>query len=179
MNYYFLAYIFLCIFIWITAVVRLSQLPRPVSSIIVAVLFLLIFIFYGTRWFYGSSITNNPNGSWPPVINMCPDYLVYYKWNGTDTCIDLSGVNRSNGKLLPWTQDDSFQNPPTNPDKYFQFVYKPGMTTTQIDTLCKQANDNGLSWEGITNGDNCTYYTSGSTGNRANGANCGASAPTS
>ena len=174
MSYTFLAYIFLSIVIWLTVVIRLSQMPRPVSAIFVAVMFFLIFIFYSGRCFYGSTVKNNPNGTWPPIINMCPDYLVYYKWNGTDTCIDLSGVNRSNGTLIPWTHDDSFQNPPTNPAKYFPYIYKPGMSDNQIANLCTQANQNGVSWEGIADGNGgCTYYNSRLVkGENDGGGNC-------
>ena len=163
MDYYFMIYIFLCIILWITAVVRLSQMPRPVSSIIVAVFFILIFIFYGIRWFYGPTIDNDPNGTWPPIINMCPDYLVYFKNGSADTCVDLIGVNRSNDTLVSWTTDNGFSNPPKDQKKYFNYIYKPGMSADIINNvLCPAAKAAGLTWEGITNGETCTYLPPGS-----------------
>ena len=177
MSYSFIAFIFVCLVIWITAVVKLSKMPRAVSSIIVAVLFLLIFIFYGQRWFYGPAINNDPNGTWPPIINMCPDYLLYFKRNGVDTCIDMSGINRSGGSRKSWTQDDNFQNPSTDNAKYFPYVYKPGMTDGAIKNLCTQAMAVGLTWEGITNGESCTYYNSGALATASDSKNCGAGTP--
>jgi len=88
---------------------------------------------------------------------MCPDYLVYFKHNG-DTCIDISGVNRSGRTLKAWTSEDTPQNPPADPAKYFRFVYKSGADVKQ---LCQAAINAGLTWEGITNGESCTYSYSG------------------
>ena len=74
-----------------------------------------------------------------------------------DTCIDLIGVNRSNGALFPWSQDDSTSNPPSNSNKYFPFIYKAGMSQNQLKVLCNAAQQLGLTWEGITNGESCSY----------------------
>ena len=177
MSYSFIAFIFVSLVIWITTVVNLSKMPRALSSIIVAVLFLLIFIFYGQRWFYGSTINNDLNGTWPPIINMCPDYLLYFKRGGADTCIDMSGINRSGGPLKAWSQDDNFQNPPADDTKYFPYVYKSGMTEDAIKNLCRQAMSAGLTWEGITNGESCTYYNSGALATASGNKNCGTSNP--
>ena len=171
MKYSFIAFIFICIIVWLTAVVKLSQMPRPVTSIIVAVMFLLTFILFGRRWFYGPSVANNPNGMWPPIINMCPDYLVYYKRNGRDTCIDLVGV--STGSMLkPWTRDDSFQNPPADDAKYFNYTYKTGMN---IATLVGPTDNAGLTWEGIT--PTRVQYAVDNTTMGTDLGNCGASPP--
>jgi len=47
------------------------------------VLFIIIFIYYGIRWF-GSNIFNAADSvkvAWPPIVNMCPDFMVMW----TDT----------------------------------------------------------------------------------------------
>jgi hypothetical protein len=155
-SYSFIAYIFLCIVIGLGTTVMLMQSGRPIAGIICLVLFVFIFIFYGRRWF-GKSSVGGYSGSWPPMINMCPDYLLYYKRNGKDTCVDLVGVNRSKGMLMPWTQGESPENPPANDAKYFNYVYKAGMTSDQIKVICDAALQSGLTWEGITNGESCTY----------------------
>ena len=174
MNYSFIAFIFVCLIVWLTAVVKLSQMPRPVTSIFVAVMFLLIFLFYGRRWFYGPSLANNPNGSWPPVINMCPDYLVHYVRGGRDTCVDLVGVSKS-GTLKAWTQDDSFQNPPADDAKYFPYTYKPTMTLDNIRNLQGPTLSAGLTWEGIT--PNIVQYDSRIVKIGENTGSCGATVP--
>lgn len=177
MDYYFLAYILLAIFLEFSAVSALASQGRSISAFVVAVMFLLIFVFYGQRWFTalatakqgqcgstklsGGSLKLSYNGPWPPMVNMCPDYLVYYKRNGSaDTCIDISGVNRSGGSLKAWSIEDTTENPPADDMKYFNATYKPNMTDDQKLELCRQTMAAGLTWEGITNGEKCTFvYT--------------------
>lgn len=157
MQYSFIAYVFLCIVVGFTVFQRLSGSGRMWAAILSLILFVLIFVFYGMRWFRGTDTTGLKTGSWPPIINMCPDYLVYFKQGNLDTCIDLLGVNRSGGILKPWTQEDSPTNPPADTAKYFNYVYKPGMSDAELKTLCNAAQQVGLTWEGITNGESCTF----------------------
>jgi hypothetical protein len=159
MDYYFIAYVFLCIVVGLFGFTTLNNSGRMWSAILVLILFILIFIFYGLRWFTGTTSVFSYKGSWPPIINMCPDYLVYYKNGATDTCIDLVGVNNSAGRLQAWSKEE-LNNPPQAADKYFNYVYKPGMKPDELTTLCKQAQEAGLTWEGITNGESCTFKVS-------------------
>jgi hypothetical protein len=88
---------------------------KQISGMIVLVLLILVFIFFGKRWFqYGqlkgssawvtanalaqSGQTSTPSGQcsdgssaisgvsvWPPVVNHCPDFMTLDKLN---TCVD-------------------------------------------------------------------------------------------
>lgn len=156
MRYSMIAYILLCIVFGLTLFQRLNASGRTWAGLVSLALVILIFVFYGMRWF-GENPTSVYKGVWPPIINMCPDYLVYYKNGMKDTCVDMLGVNRSGGVLRAWTQEDSPSNPPTDEAKYFNYVYKAGMTPTQLKQLCKATMDAGLTWEGITNGESCTF----------------------
>jgi hypothetical protein len=155
MDFGFIAYIFICVVIGLYAFSTLSGSNRMWAAILSLVLFILIFVFYGQRWFRGEKSAFKYGGAWPPIINMCPDYLVYFKNGSTDTCVDLTGVAREGG-LKPWTQED-INNPPASTDKYFNYVYKPGMTGDKLKELCDATMRMGLTWEGITNGESCTY----------------------
>jgi hypothetical protein len=157
MNYYFIAYILLSIIICLSVCANLFQTQRTIAGLIFFVLSIFIFIFFGVRWFSTGNVAGAYTGSWPPIINTCPDYLVYFKKGSVDTCIDLLGVNRSGGALVPWSGDDSSTNPPAATNKYFPFVYKTGMTSDQLRVLCDSAQQKGLTWEGITNGESCTF----------------------
>jgi hypothetical protein len=156
MDFSFIAYIFICIVIGLGAFTQLNNSGRTWSAILCLILFILIFVFYGMRWFQGTTSKFTYSGSWPPIINMCPDYLVYYKNGRQDTCIDLTGVNRSSGALQTWTKEE-INNPPLNPNKYFPHVYKPALTGDKLKELCDKAMEYGLTWEGITNGESCTF----------------------
>jgi hypothetical protein len=85
---------------------------------------------------------------------------VYYKSGNNEACIDMIGVSKSNGLQL-WTDADSENNPAfASSDKYFKSVYKPGMNPTQLQELCTKAMEKGYTWEGITNGESCTFRRS-------------------
>jgi hypothetical protein len=159
MKYSFIAYVFLSIIIILGGVYTLHSRQRPYSAVMCLIFFTSVMVFFGQRWFKDGISKGNYTGTWPPLINMCPDYLVYYKRNGAqDTCIDISGVNRSGGSLKAWTTEETPKNPPSDPSKYFNFVYKSG---ADVQALCQAAMNAGLTWEGITNGDSCTYSYSG------------------
>jgi hypothetical protein len=162
MDFSFIAYIFVCIALCLGVFTQLFNSGRLWTGIICLVLFLLIFVFYGIRWFRGDKSVFSYSGSWPPIINMCPDYLVYFKRplgnNRTeDTCVDLSGVAKGGSSLKQWTQDDNPQNPPGDDDKYFKYVFKTGADDARMKLLCQKTMEAGLTWEGITNGESCTF----------------------
>ncbi len=155
MRYSMIAYILLCIVVGLTLFQRLNASGRTWAAILSTILVILIFVFFGLRWF-GRNPTDVYKGVWPPIINMCPDYLVYYKNGMQDTCIDMLGVTRG-GSLRPWSKEDTPANPPADSNKYFPHVYKPNLSGEQLKELCKATMDAGLTWEGITNGESCTF----------------------
>jgi hypothetical protein len=157
MDYSFIAYIFLCIVIGLGTFTQLTKANRTWAAILSLILFILIFVFYGMRWFRGTSTVFSYTGTWPPVINACPDYLVSIK-NAPmgEACVDMIGVNKSGGALKVFTQED-VANPPQDRSKYFQGVYKPGLDAKSMKYLCDLTQRLGLTWEGIYNGDSCVY----------------------
>lgn len=169
MDYGFIAYIFVAIAIILGVFSQLNNSGRTWSAIVSLVLLILIFVFYGQRWFEGTSGKfSSPRGAWPPIINMCPDYLVYFKHSsGVDTCVDMLGVS-SNSSLSQWNDTDTSTPPDLQSSnsyisgsnaKYFKHIYKPGLNAAELKVLCDKAMEAGLKWEGITNGDACTYST--------------------
>jgi len=155
-SYSMIAYIFLAIVIGLTVPMKIMQSGRQTAALICLVFFILIFVFYGMRWF-GSGTLSNYTGSWPPIINTCPDYLLYFKRGAQPTCVDMIGVNRSGGLLKSWAKGDNPQNPPNDDAKFFPYIYSSGMNPADIKKLCVLAQQAGLTWEGITNGESCTY----------------------
>ena len=106
---------------------------------------LYVCIIYGTRWFGPTK----PVTSWPPIINTCPDFLSYYKrttsdGNMHDTCIDTFGIGSYIKKFNAASQsDEMFFNIPSG--------------AKDLNTLCNRAIAKKLTWEGITNGESCTF----------------------
>jgi hypothetical protein len=117
----------------------------------------IVFTVYGLRWFAseGSLFSQTPV-QWPPTINTCPDYLVYYGRKMADgsiqnTCIDMIGVSK-NGSLKVFPKNGT---PPTTDDYYFSLVTKSSDTAAKNAELCQRTIAAGLTWEGISNGESC------------------------
>jgi hypothetical protein len=152
---------------------------RMVGGIVYLIGSILVFVFYGLRWFGTQGTPLNPSPvQWPPYINTCPDYLTYYKRtqsNGTvsDTCIDRIGVSRNNS--LDVFPADGNVNPDN--DKYFFPLATQSQDPDGKRTeLCKRVIQYGLTWEGVSDGETC--YSASGTGQAvvpSGGASGGAS----
>jgi len=121
---------------------------KPIAAMLTLVLLILVFIFFELRWFenlklkgtskYVSQATNGNsgscspttqnvdsavNGNWPPIINICPDYMVTQ--NGK--CVDPAQLygNKGGGNGSPNTQ------------------------ITIGDTDCSHYNLDYMRWEGV------------------------------
>jgi len=149
-NFWKIIYIIVAIVVSLGTFVMINNSGRPWTGMTVLGLFILLSITFYIRWFGKNSRIAPYAKQWPPIINTCPDYLVYFNYNGKDTCIDMLGVNQTGGMLRPWTADDNPANPPADTSKYFPAVYKPGMSADAIKALKATASAyQGLTWEGI------------------------------
>ena len=163
--YYMLMYIFACLAIGAGGSMFLMQTQRTISAATFFIGSLLIFVFFGLRWFnYGSDPTAAK--VWPPVINTCPDYLVYFERRITgsggqvsteNTCVDPLGVSTKPGALLKW--------PGAQPDNdraeyYFSLVFTETNELKLAAAKCDRSLLKGVSWEGVTDGDTCYKYKS-------------------
>lgn len=136
---------------------KIFKLDQSLGAFLFFVGSLAVFIVYGLRWFAskGSLFSETPV-QWPPTINTCPDYLVYYGRkmpDGTvqDTCIDMIGVSK-NGSLKVFPKSGT---PPTTDDYYFSLVTKSTDASAKNMELCQRTIAAGLTWEGISNGESC------------------------
>lgn len=93
----------------ITTLVQLNNSGRAWSATTAVVLFSLIFIAFGYRWFKSNVANVLYDGPWPPMINTCPDYLVAVNRGNQMACVDLIGINRSEGSLQPLSKEDDPQ----------------------------------------------------------------------
>ena len=167
MDLKLIIYIVLTIVIGFGGVMTFFRQDRFLTSIVFLAGSILVFVFFGLRWFQ-SGPEPGTSGVWPPVINTCPDFLTYYKrTKGTginitkqDTCIDTVGVSRDQTKLAKWPADGSI---PAD-DKYYFDLTIPGSGSDEEKrtTMCQRTIDYGLTWEGVTDGQVC--YNTASAG---------------
>jgi hypothetical protein len=156
MNIYLILYGLVALAALAAGYMKLNEMKMSLGSGLFVLGGALLLIAYGLRWFGAeNSILAQRTVEWPPVINTCPDYLTHYTRtkNGKkeEACVDTVGVSR-NGILARFPSS----GPAPDEEKYFF-----SLTTTSKDEsarrkeLCDRAILNGLTWEGITNGESC------------------------
>ncbi len=98
MDFWLIAYIVITIVIGSGLVSWMYKRGQNIGAILLLVLMILVFTFYGLRWFPGGNLngTTPPAGSvvWPPIVNMCPDFMA--SWTDPVTkrvyCYDASNT---------------------------------------------------------------------------------------
>lgn len=118
-----------------------------------------VLVYYGVRWF-GISKTS-PLKNWPPVINMCPDYLTYVK--RISGCVDMSGVTSKSSGLIKTLPSELGSVQRTNSQKVFEFTSDDIKDATKTETLtkiCERCQTAGVTWEGVWDGDVCVGISS-------------------
>jgi len=86
----------ICVIVSGGSVNFLYKRGQTMGAIGALVLLILIFIFFGLRWFPGGNLNGSQAQaqSWPPIVNMCPDFMVSWK-NPSDNkiyCYDANNV---------------------------------------------------------------------------------------
>lgn len=127
------------------------------TAVIYAVGALLVFVFYGYRWF------GNQSGSlskWPPTINSCPDYLTYVASlsDGNPGCVDLLGVSTKDGQFLKITASEISSLASSTSTKVFPYTSTDILNANNdatVQAICNKCNALGITWEGVFDGDTC------------------------
>lgn len=153
LSFVFILYIVISGIAGLAIIQGLYKNNKSLAAMLCLILLLLVFIFYGLRWFQNfqlkgtsnaavvaastansgncavgpSSVSSGVNVNWPPIVNTCPDFMV--SQNGK--CIDPKQLygNRSGGN---------------------------GALNTQIsigNTKCSDYTIDYLRWEGVVESD--------------------------
>jgi len=163
MTLFFILYCLACIIIISGTFYFNSRSGKKVTAFVMPILFLVIAVFFGMRWFTAtgaSAIPTNLSTVWPPPnsINVCPDFLSFRSdvTGGTTTyyCVDPLGVTTSAPGLQQWSSSGTAAT-------QFQLgkvttATTTGTTTTpattswlDVGTLCRNCYTMGLNWEGV------------------------------
>ncbi len=160
-------YVLFCIGIGFGGIMYLFRSGRSISAGVFAIGAILVFIFFGLRWFVYAQPKWAPKG-WPPQINSCPDFLTYMLLNGKPVCVDTLGVSTNptgaggRAGVKRWVYGS---NPPADvtTDFYFDLATSPNSKTPEQvrQEYCQRCLDLGLTWEGICDGESCYKYNPG------------------
>jgi hypothetical protein len=174
-NIYLGIFIVVALAVIIGGTFKIFNLNQGLGAFLFFIGSLTVFIVYGLRWFSSeNSIFSQTPVQWPPTINTCPDYLVYYGRKMPDgtvqnTCIDMIGVSKNGSlKVFPKSGDA-----PAADDYYFSLVTKSTDANAKNMELCQRTIDAGLTWEGISNGESCISPNGDVTPSGGNGGGNG------
>jgi hypothetical protein len=161
MDFTFILYILLSIVIGIYGTLRVFQSERTLSAFLYLVGIILILVYFGIRWFQGSTFAlgDNTPKQWPPVINSCPDFLTRFDVPGSTprrtVCVDLIGVAGAGGIQKLTEPSQVF-----NENFVFRGQYRGSATTqAQLSALCRECRTKRVTWEGIFDGVSCSVPT--------------------
>lgn len=114
---------------------------------------LIVLVYFGLRWF-GSRIVKPT--SWPPIINMCPDYLTYV--SRLRGCVDMLGVSKASSGMTKTLPSEVASLSKSNTQKVFEFTsedVRAAKSVNDLKTICERCQTAGLTWEGVWDGDVC------------------------
>jgi len=154
-NWLIVLYSVLCI---IAVIVGSTQLypSGSATATIFGIGSIIIFVYFGYRWFSRPAVSR----TWPPSINMCPDYLTLVPSvkDSTDKtvggCIDMLGVSK-NGGLATSKPVSGLTTATATVFPYTAAALTPKTTAAQIQEICDKCKTMGITWEGIYDGDTC------------------------
>ena len=158
MDFSLIVYILLSVVVGGYAVSTLYQRNQTIGGMISIVLLILIFIFFGLRWFQGGSLKGTKKDgkvAWPPIVNACPDFMVSWKDSNGVYCYDAGDVYGmkkapSGGSIiasLPITNQGS-----TESALRLKSTGTPAGTTLKTDINNVIGTYPTIRWEGVWDG---------------------------
>lgn len=173
MNFYLVIFIIVAILICAGGTYTFFSGGQTIGAGVFLVGAIVVFVYYGIRYFSTASPLNPSPVQWPPTINSCPDYLSFFqrtKSDGTktNTCVDRVGVSKNNA-LTVFPADGNVNQ---DNDAYF-FTLTAG---ADRNALCQQTIQYGLTWEGVTDGESCFSSSGGAVVPSGTGTGTGTNA---
>ena len=155
MNYIFLFYCFLSVVLITGDAFFLYSSGQPTTGVIYFLGSIVAVIFFGFRWFKLTETTATV--AWPPAINYCPDLLSLATVQGTQVCIDTVGVAQQGGIQ---TSDGTQTG-----DQYVFNLFLDQTGSNRATSLCNQAKEKQVTWEGVWDGSVCANVDPPKPGN--------------
>jgi hypothetical protein len=96
MDFWVILYSLICIVVGGGFVSMLFNRGQQMGAMTLLVLLILVFLFYGLRWFPGGNLNGTKTGAvvWPPIVNVCPDFMVSWtdKLTNKVYCYDAANI---------------------------------------------------------------------------------------
>ncbi len=142
------------------AVSTLYKRGQTIGAMISLVLLILIFVFYGLRWFSGGNLkgtTSSGKIAWPPIVNTCPDFMVSWKDSTTNSIYCYDAGNVYGLKTATGVTGVSTGLTINGISGQSAFLIKgPAASSTtlrsNLDTILRDNTANQMRWEGVWDG---------------------------
>ncbi len=153
MDFLLIAYVLVVIALTVGLFFLNFSSGKPILAAISSLGVLGAAILFGLRWFPGGTFSigtpvAKQGDKWPPVLNVCPDYLSYVKVNNTAYCYDPIGVSRRNGTTSGMNKSDGSS---TDVGSLFN-LHADKSGEPRISALVEECKKKGVLWEGVYNG---------------------------
>lgn len=158
MELSFIFYIFAAFIIIPGTYFLLSNQRKFIAAIIACIGLLVLFVLFGIQLYtvQGEYATTPASTmTWPPSINMCPDFLSLYKVNGSYQCVDTAGVSKKPDvlqKFVPVNAAGVTQTP--TEVNLFDIYSTEADDNERRKNIKKECIDKGVTWEGVYDGIN-------------------------
>jgi hypothetical protein len=157
MELSFIFYLFAAFIIIPGTYFVLTNQRKFVAAIIASIGLIILFVLFGIQLYTvkGDYATSPASMTWPPSINMCPDFLSLYKVGGTYYCVDTAGVSKIPNALAKFDLTTAAGITTTPQDVHLFNIY-PSETNadTRRNNIKNECIRTGVTWEGVYDGIN-------------------------
>jgi len=168
MDFWVILYSLICVVVGAGSASFLYKRGQSVAAMIALVLLILVFVFYGLRWFPGGNLngTKPSGGAWPPIVNMCPDFMASFVDSSNKVyCYDAANIYNmksatagtaglaATSPMINGVAQPAYllQNPGASDKNPLKTTLKSGAST-----LTQDSNGKYVRWEGVWDGRSVT-----------------------
>jgi len=156
MELSFIFYLFAAFIIIPGTYFVLSNQRKFVAAIIACIGLIVLFVLFGIQLYtvQGDYATSPAKMTWPPSINMCPDFLSLYKVGGTYYCVDTAGVSKISAALAKFDPTNAAGITTTPQDVHLFNIFPLDSDADRKLKIKNECIRTGVTWEGVYDGIN-------------------------
>lgn len=168
MDFWVILYSLICVVVGAGSASFLYKRGQSMAAMIALVLLILVFVFYGLRWFPGGTLngTKPAGGPWPPIVNMCPDFMASFVDSSNKVyCYDAANVYNMKSATAG-TAGLAATSPTINGVSQAAYLLQDPTATNKnplkttlknsASTLTQDSNGKYVRWEGVWDGRSVT-----------------------
>ena len=92
--------------------------------------------------------------TWPPSINLCPDFLSLYSVAGTPYCVDTAGVSTIPSALAQFNPSNPITGVVTASENHLFNLFTKLSGTDRANAIKGECLRTGVTWEAVFDGIN-------------------------